>query len=55
MGVSSATEEFQHALTQALSGLEGVRNLVDDMAIYMAYHIELPIIHGKGKSSMMSV
>ena len=34
MGVSSATEEFQHALTQALSGLEGVRNLVDGIIIH---------------------
>ena len=33
MGVSSASEEFQHALQGALMDLVGVRNLADDIIV----------------------
>ncbi len=34
MGVCSASEEFQHALQKALTGLSGVRNIADDIIVY---------------------
>ena len=33
-GVSSAPQQFQHAIQQTLQGLEGVRNIADDIVIW---------------------
>jgi hypothetical protein len=35
MGISSATEMFQHVMqNMALRGLKGVKNLIDDLIVY---------------------
>ena len=33
-GVSSASEIFQHAIARALSGIDGVKNMRDDIIVY---------------------
>ena len=33
-GVSSASEIFQHAIARALSGIDGVKNMSDDIIVY---------------------